>query len=172
MNKRKDYISWDEYFMGIAVLASKRSKDPSTQVGACIVEGECSTNSNPNTILSIGYNGFPIGCPDDEFPWGRDGDMLDTKYPFVVHAELNAILNAKGKSLIGSKIYVALFPCHECCKAIIQSGIKEVIYLSDKYAETDSVKASKKMFNSAGVKLTQLVLSKKEIVLSFDINNI
>ena len=172
MNKRKDYISWDEYFMGIAVLASKRSKDPSTQVGACIVEGECSTNSNPNTILSIGYNGFPIGCSDDEFPWGRDGDMLDTKYPFVVHAELNAILNAKGKSLIGSKIYVALFPCHECCKSIIQSGIKEVIYLSDKYAETDSVKASKKMFNSAGVKLTQLVLSKKEIVLSFDINNI
>lgn len=172
MNKRKDYINWDEYFMGIAVLASKRSKDPSTQVGACIVEGDCSTNSNPNTILSIGYNGFPIGCSDDEFPWDRDGDMLDTKYPFVVHAELNAILNARGKSLIGSKIYVALFPCHECCKAIIQSGIKEVVYLSDKYAETDSVKASKKMFNSAGVKLTQLVLSKKEIVLSFDVNNI
>ena len=172
MNKRKDYISWDEYFMGIAVLASKRSKDPSTQVGACIVEGNCSTSSNPNTILSIGYNGFPTGCSDDEFPWSREGDMLDTKYPFVVHAELNAILNARGKSLIGSKIYVALFPCHECCKAIIQSGIKEVVYLSDKYAETDSVKASKKMFNSAGVKLTQLVLSKKEIVLSFDVNNI
>lgn len=166
MSKRKDYISWDEYFMGIALLASKRSKDPSTQVGACIVGGD---NLDRNTILSIGYNGFPIGCSDDEFPWDREGELLETKYPFVVHAELNAILNARGKSLIDSKIYVGLFPCHECCKAIIQSGIKEVIYLSDKYADTDSVKASKKMFLSAGIKLRQLIPSKKELTLSFDI---
>lgn len=165
MSKRNDYISWDEYFMGIALLASKRSKDPSTQVGACIVGGD---NLDNNTILSTGYNGFPIGCSDDEFPWEREGELLKTKYPFVVHAELNAILNSRGKSLTGSKIYVGLFPCHECCKAIIQSGIKEVIYLSDKYAETDSVKASKKMFYSAGVKLRHLTPTKKELLLSFD----
>lgn len=166
MSKRNDYISWDEYFMGIALLASKRSKDPSTQVGACIVSGD---NLDNNTILSIGYNGFPIGCSDDEFPWEREGELLETKYPFVVHAELNAILNARGKSLRNSKIYVGLFPCHECCKAIIQSGIKEVIYLSDKYYDTDSVKASKKMFYSSGIKLRQLVPSEKELTLSFDI---
>ena len=125
--KRKDYINWDEYFMGVALLAARRSKDPNTQVGACIVNQE-------NIILSTGYNGFPIGCSDDEFPWDRDSE--DTKYPYVVHAELNAILNAHGRSLRGAKIYVALFPCNECAKAIIQSGIKEVIYLSDKYATT------------------------------------
>ena len=117
--------------------------------------------------LSVGYNGLPLGCSDDEFPWEREGDFLDTKYPFVVHAELNAILNARGKSLVGSKIYVALFPCNECCKAIIQCGIKEVIYLSDKYANTDAVKASKKMFASAGVKLTQLTPQSTKIELSF-----
>lgn len=110
MSKRKDYINWDEYFMGIALLASERSKDPSTQVGACIVGGDSINDLNANTILSVGYNGFPIGCSDDEFPWEREGNLLETKYPFVVHAELNAILNARGKSLIGSKIYVALFP--------------------------------------------------------------
>ncbi|MEG0320109.1 MAG: dCMP deaminase family protein, partial [Niameybacter sp.] len=137
--KRQDYISWDDYFMGIALLAAKRSKDPSTQVGACIVSGEKAEHVRPNTILSVGYNGLPIGCEDDQFPWGREGGFLDTKYPFVVHAELNAILNAQGKSLVGSKLYVALFPCNECCKAIIQSGIREVIYLSDKYAQTDAV---------------------------------
>ena len=123
--KRNDYISWDEYFMGVAILAGMRSKDPSTQVGACIVD-------NDNKILSQGYNGLPRGCSDDEFPWDREGDMLETKYPYVVHAELNAILNSRGTSLVGSKIYVALFPCNECAKAIIQSGIKEVVYLSDK----------------------------------------
>ncbi len=156
--KRKDYISWDEYFMGVALLASNRSKDPSTQVGACIVDAK-------NVIISTGYNGFPIGCSDDEFPWERDGD--DNKYPYVVHAELNAILNAHGKSLENARIYVALFPCNECAKAIIQSGISEVIYLSDKYRDTDSVKASKKMFNAAGVKLTELTPAKKEIVIDF-----
>ena len=167
--KRKDYISWDDYFMGIALLAAKRSKDPGTQVGACIVSG---TNSDNNTILSVGYNGLPIGCSDDIFPWEREGEFLDTKYPFVVHAELNAILNARGKSLAGAKIYVALFPCNECCKAIIQSGIREVIYLSDKYANTDAVKASKKMFSAAGVKLTQLQTNTKQITLSFNVDDI
>ena len=166
--KRQEYISWDDYFMGIALLAAKRSKDPNTQVGACIVSGDAPNGFNHNTILSVGYNGLPIGCSDDHFPLGRDGDFLDTKYPFVVHAELNAILNARGKSLVGSKIYVALFPCNECCKAIIQSGIREVIYLSNKYADSDAVKASTKMFEAAGVKLTRLQTDTQKIELSFE----
>ena len=170
--KRQNYISWDEYFMGIALLAGKRSKDPSTQVGACIVSGNSDQDLNNNTILSIGYNGLPIGCSDDEFPWDREGDFLDTKYPFVVHAELNAILNARGKSLTGARIYVALFPCNECSKAIIQSGIREVIYLSDKYADTDVVRASKRMFEAAGVKLRQMKPSNESITLSFNVNDI
>ena len=172
MAKRQDYLSWDEYFMGVALLASKRSKDPNTQVGACIVSGDTNIHIKENTILSIGYNGLPYGCSDDEFPWDRQGELLETKYPYVVHAELNAILNAQGKSLMGAKIYVALFPCNECAKAIIQSGIKEVIYLSDKYSETDIVKASKKMFESAGVKLTKLNCNSKKIELSFNIEDI
>ena len=170
--KRQDYISWDDYFMAMALLAAKRSKDPSTQVGACIVSGEDCIGQRPNTILSLGYNGLPIGCQDDTFPWDRKGEFLETKYPFVVHAELNAILNAQGKSLVGAKLYVALFPCNECCKAIIQSGIQEVIYLSDKYAETDAVKASKRMFAAAGVKLTKLETSTSKIVLDFSVENI
>jgi dCMP deaminase len=161
MSKRNDYIRWDEYFMGIALLSAKRSKDPSTQVGACIVD------SKNNRILSVGYNGFPVGCSDDDFPWDREGDTLDTKYPYVVHAELNAILNNRGVSLEDSKIYVALFPCNECAKAIIQSGIREVIYLSDKYADTDIVKASKKMLLKAGVELRQLKTDLGDIVISF-----
>ena len=116
--KRKDYISWDEYFMGIALLSAKRSKDPSTQVGACIV-------NQFNKIVGIGYNGFPIGCSDDELPWARSADDSNkTKYPYVVHAEANAILNST-KDLHGSRMYVALFPCNECTKLIIQSGIKK-----------------------------------------------
>ena len=158
--KRSGYISWDEYFMGVALLAAKRSKDPNTQVGACIVSPE-------NIILSTGYNGFPIGCSDEEYPWDREGE--DTKYPYVVHAELNAILNANGKSLQGAKIYVALFPCNECAKAIIQSGIKEVIYLSDKYADTPGTIASKRMLTSAGVKFTNLDTEIKEMTINFDI---
>ena len=166
--KRQEYISWDDYFMGIALLAAKRSKDPNTQVGACIVSGDHDTgNFNHNTILSVGYNGLPLGCSDDAFPWEREGDYLDTKYPFVVHAELNAILNARGKSLVGAKIYVALFPCNECCKAIIQSGIREVVYLSDKYKDTPAIIASKKMFEAAGVKMTRLQTNTKSIELSF-----
>ena len=163
--KRTDYISWDEYFMGVALLASKRSKDPNTQVGACIVNTE-------NKILSIGYNGLPHGCSDDNFPWDREGEYLKTKYPSVVHAELNAILNAQGKSLVGSRIYVALFPCNECAKAIIQSGIKEVIYLSNKYAKSDSIKASTRMFESSGVKVSKLDCSLDTIELSFNENRI
>ncbi|NLP48006.1 MAG: dCMP deaminase family protein [Clostridiales bacterium] len=160
MSKRKDYISWDEYFMGIALLSANRSKDPNTQVGACIV------NKN-NKIMSVGYNGMPMGCSDDEFPWEREGDELETKYPYVCHAELNAILNYDGGSLQGSKIYVALFPCNECAKAIIQSGIKEVLYLSDKYADLPSVKASKKMFDAAGVNYKKIKMSRDKIVINF-----
>ena len=170
--KRSDYISWDDYFMGVALLAGKRSKDPSTQVGACIVSSNSDTEYSNNMILSVGYNGLPLGCSDDEFPWDRNGEFLNTKYPFVVHAELNAILNARGKSLVGSRIYVALFPCNECCKAIIQSGIREVVYLSDKYADTDVVRASKKMFECAGVKLRKLETTTKEITLSYRIEDI
>lgn len=142
--KREGYISWDEYFMGVARLAGMRSKDPNTQVGACIVSGD-------NKILSIGYNGFPMGCSDDEFPWSREGEELDTKYVYTVHSELNAILNYRGGSLEGAKMYVSLFPCNECAKAIIQSGIKTLIYDEDKYAGTPSVIASKRMLERAGV---------------------
>lgn len=170
--KRTDYISWDDYFMGIALLAAKRSKDPSTQVGACIVSGDAPDGFSTNTILSVGYNGMPMGCSDNDFPWDREGAYLNTKYPFVVHAELNAILNARGKSLVGAKIYVALFPCNECCKAIIQSGIKEVIYLSDKYADSDSVKASKIMFEASHVKYTQLHTTTTKLELSFSTEDI
>ena len=156
--KRADYINWDEYFMGVAMLAARRSKDPNTQVGACIVSPE-------NIIVSTGYNGMPKGCSDDEYPWERDGE--ETKYPYVVHAELNAILNASGRDLRGSRISVALFPCNECAKAIIQSGIKEVVYLSDKYAGTPMNAASKRMMISAGVKFTQLRTQVKTITLDF-----
>ncbi len=165
MPKREDYISWDEYFMGVSLLASMRSKDPSTQVGACIV-------STDNKILSVGYNGFPRGCSDDEFPWERSGDdQNQTKYPFVCHAELNAILNAGGQNLRGSRIFVALFPCNECAKAIIQSGIREVVYISDKYSNTPATLASKKMLSAAGVKLTQFS-SERCINISFDADKI
>lgn len=157
--KRQGYISWDDYFMGVSLLAAKRSKDPNTQVGACIV-------NEKNIIISTGYNGFPAGCSDDEYSWEREGK--DTKYPYVVHAELNAILNSNS-SLNGAKIYVSLFPCNECAKAIIQSGIKEVVYLSDKYEGTPENLASKRMFNSAGVKLTRLTPSVKSVTLDYDI---
>lgn len=165
MSKRSDYISWDEYFMGIALLSANRSKDPSTRVGACIV-------NSSNKIMSVGYNGLPRGCSDDEFPWEREGEAFDTKYPYVCHAELNAILNNGGGSLAGCKIYVALFPCNECAKAIIQCGISEVIYLSDKYADTVSVKASKRMFDAAQVKYTQLHMSIDELTLDFRGENV
>ncbi len=158
--KRDKYITWDEYFMGVALLAAKRSKDPNTQVGACIV--------HDNVILSTGYNGFPYGCSDDDYPWERNAkSQNDTKYPFVVHAELNAILNSQGKSLKDAVIYVALFPCNECAKAIIQSGIKEVVYLSDKYSDSPATLASKRMLASAGVNIRRIETNIKEITLSF-----
>lgn len=154
-DKRTDYISWDEYFMAVAKLASMRSKDPNTQVGACIV-------SQNNKILSMGYNGFPVGCSDDEFPWARVGETVDTKYAYVTHAELNAILNYRG-NLEGAKLYVSLFPCNECAKAIIQSGIKTVVYGDNKYDGTPSVIASKKMFRAAGVEIHSYEYSGREI---------
>lgn len=160
MKKRADYISWDEYFMGVALLSARRSKDPHTQVGASIV------NRN-NKIVGAGYNGLPIGCDDDVFPWGKNGEFMETKYPYVCHAELNAILNNIGTELSGCKIYTALFPCHECAKAIIQSGITEVIYLSDKYAESDSAKASRKMLETSGVSCRKVETDLQDIHLSF-----
>ncbi len=165
MPKREDYISWDEYFMGIAMLSSYRSKDPNTRVGACIV------NKN-NRIMSMGYNGFPMGCSDDEFPWEREGNDYDTKYPYVCHAELNAILNARGANLENCRIYVALFPCNECAKAIIQCGIGEVVYLSDKYNGTPGNLASKRIFDASGVKYTQLKIDRENIVIDFSVENI
>lgn len=157
--KREDYISWDEYFMGIAKLSGMRSKDPHTQVGACIVgEG--------NKILSMGYNGLPVGCSDDEFPWDREGDAINSKYAYVTHSELNAILNYRGGSLQGAKLYVSLFPCNECAKAIIQCGIRTVIYDSDKYDGTPSNLAAKKMFRAAGVEYRQYHAAGKTLVIN------
>ncbi|MBR3693618.1 MAG: dCMP deaminase family protein [Erysipelotrichales bacterium] len=149
--KRENVLSWDSYFMGLAHLSAKRSKDPSTQVGAVIVDEQ-------KHVVGVGYNGLPYGCSDDVFPWDREGAYGDTKYPFVVHAELNAILNSISK-LHNCTLYVSLFPCNECAKAIIQSGITRIVYESDKYADTDSTKASKRMLKSAGVELVKLPYS-------------
>ena len=161
MQKRTDYINWDEYFMGVALLSAKRSKDPNTQVGACIVNDQ-------NKIVGAGYNGLPIGCSDDEFPWSKQGQFLDTKYPFVCHAELNAILNNIGMNLKGCKIYTALFPCNECTKAIIQSGISEVIFLSDKYEGNDVFKASKLMLDKAGIQYRKVKARMDQLLISFN----
>ena len=160
--KREDYINWDEYFIGVAKLSAKRSKDPNTQVGACIV-------SEDNKILSMGYNGFPRGCSDEEFPWGQDLELSDpynAKYLYSTHSELNAILNYRGGSLEGSKIYVTLFPCNECAKAIIQAGIKTIIYEDDKYANSPSVRASKRMLNAAGVRYYEYQPSGRKIEIT------
>src|SRR5574344_938232 len=156
--KRDNYLSWDEYFIGIAILSAQRSKDPSTQVGACIV-------NNDNKILSVGYNGAPTGLSDDVMPWNRTGDELKTKYPYVCHSELNAILNCE-VSVRNAKIYVSLFPCNECAKAIIQAGIKEVVYMDDKYSDTNSVKASKMMFDKCGIKYRKYISVNKQIVIN------
>ncbi|MCF8214537.1 MAG: dCMP deaminase family protein [Chitinophagaceae bacterium] len=165
MKKRTNYISWDEYFMGVALLSAQRSKDPNTQVGACIV-------NDKNKIVGAGYNGLPIGCHDDEFSWSKEGDFMDTKYPFVCHAELNAILNNIGMDLKGCTIYTALFPCNECTKAIIQSGISTVVYLSDKYEQSDAARASKLMLDKAGIAYRKVVASVDRIVLSFDAKDV
>lgn len=158
--KKSDYLSWDQYFMGIAKLSAMRSKDPNTSVGACIVDSD-------NKILSVGYNGMPHGCSDDEYPWGRENeDPLETKYLYVCHAELNALLNYTGNNLKNSRIYTTLFPCNECTKALIQSGIREVIYMEDKYSDTPSVIASKRMMKSAGVHYRTYTDTKMDIHLS------
>ena len=161
--KRSDYLSWDEYFMAVALLSSQRSKDPNTQVGACVANKD-------NKIVGVGYNGFPWGCSDDELPWTRTGPFLETKYPYVCHAELNAVLNSISRDLKGCRIYVGLFPCNECTKVIIQSGIEEIIYLSDKYADTDAVKASKTMLDkSPNISYRQLKTDRLHIEIDFSI---
>ncbi len=154
--KRKDYLNWDEYFMGIATLTAMRSKDPNSQVGACIVSPE-------NKILSLGYNGMPIGCSDDEMPWEREGEPLDTKYMYVCHAELNAILNSAHNNFKGARIYVTMTPCNECAKAIIQSGIREVVYGCDKYPKSPSSRAARLLFSKCGIKVTHYRPTGREI---------
>jgi dCMP deaminase len=160
IGKREDYLSWDEYFMGVALLSAQRSKDPNTQVGACIVDPR-------NKIVGVGYNGFPTGCSDDEFPWEREGALLDTKYPYICHAELNAVINKISADLYGCRLYVALFPCNECAKVIIQAGIGEVVYLSDKYEDTDAVRASRRMFSAAGVRTRRLEVRREALEIRF-----
>ena len=164
--KRTDYISWDTYFMGIALLSAQRSKDPHTQVGACIV----STGQQgypENIILSSGYNGLPRGCRDEDFPWEREGSVYETKYSYVLCAELNAIVGAQGRNLNGAKIYVTLFPCSGCAKAIIKAGIREVVYLHDKYAAQDSVRATKRLFQASGVRVRRFVPEQEQLTLDF-----
>ena len=159
--KRKDYISWDDYFMGIAILSSRRSKDPNSQVGACIVDPH-------KRIVGIGYNGFPVGCSDDELPWAREAERpADTKYPYVCHAELNAIMNKNAADLTDCRLYVTLFPCSECAKLVIQSGINGVVYLSDKYHDSDSCRAARRMFDMAGVVYEAFTPKTERITIDF-----
>jgi dCMP deaminase len=161
MMKRKNYISWDDYFMGIVQLSAMRSKDPSTQVGACIV-------NNEKKIIGIGYNGFPIGCSDDILPWGKgDDNELVTKYPYVCHAEMNAIMNKNNQSLKDCIIYVSLFPCNECAKLIIQSGIKKIIYLSDKQKNTNHNVASKKLLDMVNI-IYEKYIPTNNILINFN----
>ena len=162
VGKRQGYLSWDEYFMAVAILSGQRSKDPNTQVGACVA-------NERNKIVGVGYNGFPWGCSDDDLPWDRDGSYLDTKYPYVCHAELNAVLNSITPDLRGCRLYVALFPCNECTKVIIQSGIREIIYLSDKYKDSDSVRASKIMLDKSSTIYRQFTPSRDSILLNFTV---
>ena len=157
--KRENYLSWQEYFMGIAFLSAKRSKDPVTQVGACIVIDD--------KIIGIGYNGFPRGNNDDNMPWGKEGEYLETKYTYVVHAELNSILNSN-KSVKDATIYVTHFPCNECSKAIIQSGISKVVYFSDKHKDKDSTKASVRMLENAGIEVEKIDLKIEKIDIKFE----
>ncbi|XP_035682867.1 deoxycytidylate deaminase-like isoform X1 [Branchiostoma floridae] len=163
--KRSDYLEWDEYFMAVAFLSAQRSKDPSSQVGACIVNSE-------KKIVGIGYNGMPNGCSDDKLPWSRTAEnRLDTKYPYVCHAELNAILNKNSADVKGCTMYVALFPCNECAKLVIQSGIREIIFVSDKYHHTPEMTASRTLLDLAGVKYTQFVPKRQQITIAFDAIN-
>jgi len=160
--KRTDYLSWEEYFMAVAQLSALRSKDPNTQVGACIV------NSRKH-IIGIGYNGFPVGCSDDVLPWDREGDFLDTKYPYVCHAEMNAITNASNKTdLYGATMYISHFPCNECAKLIVQVGIREVVYLSDKYHDQPVFVAARRILDMAGVNCRQLTPSHRNISVTLE----
>ncbi|XP_069024144.1 deoxycytidylate deaminase isoform X2 [Embiotoca jacksoni] len=160
--KREDYLEWPEYFMAVAFLSAQRSKDPSSQVGACIVNQE-------NKIVGIGYNGMPNGCDDDLLPWSRSADdWLDRKYPYVCHAELNAIMNKNSADVKGCTMYVALFPCNECAKLIIQAGLKEVVYLSDKYHDTDEFTASRRLLDMARIQYRQFKPKRTEIVIDFN----
>jgi dCMP deaminase len=154
--QRENYISWDEYFMALAILSAERSKDPNSQVGSCIV-------SDNKMIMSMGYNGFPKGIDDKDLPWGRDGDFLDTKYAYVVHSEANAIMNAQGRDLKGCTLYVALFPCNECAKLIIQAGLEKIIYFDDKYKDSENNIATRKMFDLAGIKYEKYQQTKRKI---------
>lgn len=158
--KREGYISWDEYFMGVAGLSSLRSKDPAKQIWACIV-------NDKKRIIGIWYNGFPKWCSDDEYPWHKGEDFLDNKHAYVVHAEANAILNSNRNNLQGATIYVLLFPCHECAKLIIQSWIKKVVYLSDEKGERHDTKAAKRMFKSAGVETEWFIPTNKQLTINF-----
>lgn len=157
MKKRQDYLEWDAYFMGLALLSSQRSKDPGTQVGACIVSEE-------NRILSMGYNGLPNGCSDDDFPWNSEGDFLDKKNSYICHAELNAILNAVG-NVKGATLYVTFSPCNECAKAVIQSGIKRVVYLDDKNHNKPYMIASRRMLKASGIEFIEYKPYGREVVM-------
>ncbi len=159
--KRTDYLSWPDYFMGIAILSAQRSKDPNSQVGACIVNRD-------NKIIGIGYNGFPLGCNDDELPWAREAEnSCDTKYPYVCHAELNAILNSNSADLSGCTVYTTLFPCNECTKLLIQSRISRVVYLSDKYHDTDSCRAARRMMDMAKLSYEPFKTTHGRIVIDY-----
>ncbi|KAF4377819.1 hypothetical protein G4B88_031485 [Cannabis sativa] len=165
-SKRKGYLSWDDYFMAIAFLSAERSKDPNRQVGACLV-------TQNGVILGIGYNGFPRGCSDDKLPWAkksRSGDPLQTKYPYVCHAEVNAILNTNHASAAGQKLYVTMFPCNECAKIIIQSGVSEVIYFVEKKLNDVNVAyiASHKLLSMAGVKVRKHQPQMNQILINFE----
>ncbi|XP_045778596.1 deoxycytidylate deaminase [Maniola jurtina] len=163
--KREDYLEWRDYFMAVAVLAAKRSKDPNCQVGACIVNKE-------KKIIGVGYNGMPAGCSDDEFPWGKEGSSpLDEKSLYVCHAEMNAIINKNLADVKDCTIYVTLFPCNECAKFIIQSGITEVVYLYDKFSAKPKYLASKRMFIAAGIKCRQFIPKRDKIEIRFTSNN-
>jgi dCMP deaminase len=160
--KRTTFLSWDDYFMSMAFLSAQRSKDPNTQVGACIVDAN-------KRIVGLGYNGFPAGCSDDCLPWARDGGReLHKKYMYVCHAEVNAILNKGSADVKGSTIYVALFPCNECSKVIIQAGIREVVYMNDRYHDTDSCRASRILFRLAGVALRRHIPKVPSLSIQFD----
>jgi len=156
--KREDYINWDEFGMGLALVAAQRSKDPSTQVGACILDKR-------KRVLGVGYNGFPTGCSDDVFPWSKTGET--TKYLFVSHAESNLILSCDFNRLEGSILYTTLYPCNECAKTIIQVGIRDIVYLHNKYKNTESGKAARRMFKEAGVTTRRFASDRSGIELKF-----